>query len=342
MAEAFFELTATDQQEALEIASQYLGRPPDLLEKDTFVTWALSVLERAPFGRHVVFQGGTSLSKAHRVIDRFSEDVDLTYDLRAFAPDIAGDGWPRSRSQAKAWSTAIQERLGGWVVAEALPWYQHMAAADGAPVRVEASVDAGRNSFDLYLHYGHASPSTSAYVAPTVKLEFGARGTGEPHTRHTITAEAANVPALSAITFPSAEVSVLTAERTFWEKATAAHVYVHRTAFRGARGFARHWYDLTRLHTAGIAERAIADRSLAHEVAQWKALFFREPGVDYAAAVTGQLRLVPSGEALEALGEDYDAMRLAGLFLEEAPGIEEIMHTCTKIEARANETALRS
>jgi len=308
VAESFFELQAADRQEALEIASQFLGRPADLLEKDVYVAWALAALERAPFGRHVVFKGGTSLSKAHRVIDRFSEDVDLTYDLRAFAPDVAGNGWPRSRSQAKAWTGAIQERLGSWVIAEAMPWYRQMAEADGAPVHVEASVDVRRNCFDLLLHYGRISPSTSAYVAPTVKLEFGARGTGEPHAPHTISADAAHVPALSAITFPSAAVSVLTAERTFWEKATAAHVYAHLTTFRGARGFARHWYDLARLQATGIAEHAIADRSLAHEVAEWKTLFFREPGIDYADAVTGRLRLVPRGEALEALGEDYGAL----------------------------------
>jgi len=61
MAETFLELQAPDRQEALEIASQHLRRPTDLLEKDAYVVWALSALERAPFGRHVVFKGGTSL-----------------------------------------------------------------------------------------------------------------------------------------------------------------------------------------------------------------------------------------------------------------------------------------
>lgn len=342
MAEAFFELREADRREAIEVASQHLGRPTDLLEKDVYVAWALSALERAPFGRHVVFKGGTSLSKAHRVIDRFSEDVDLTYDLRAFAPDVAGDGWPRSRSQAKTWTAAIQERLGTWVIAEALPWYRQTAEADGVPVRVEASVDVRRNGFDLLLHYARTSPSASAYVAPTVKLEFGARGTGEPHAQHTISSDAADVPALSAIAFPTATVSVLTAERTFWEKATAVHVYAHRTAFRGARGFARHWYDLARLHATGFAKRAIVDRSLAREVAEWKTLFFREPGVDYADAVSGGLQLVPHGEALDALGEDYATMRLAGLFFATAPSFEEVMRVCTEVEAHANETARSS
>jgi predicted nucleotidyltransferase component of viral defense system len=43
---------------------------------------SLEALFAAPFGGHLVFKGGTSLSKAHHVIERFSEDIDLTYDIR--------------------------------------------------------------------------------------------------------------------------------------------------------------------------------------------------------------------------------------------------------------------
>ncbi len=43
------------------------------------------------FGSHLVFKGGTALSKAYNVIRRFSEDVDLTYDIRALAPQMVGN-----------------------------------------------------------------------------------------------------------------------------------------------------------------------------------------------------------------------------------------------------------
>ena len=48
------------------------------------------------------------------MIKRFSEDVDLTYDIRAIAPDLiekADSPWPTSRSQEKKWSKAIRQRL---------------------------------------------------------------------------------------------------------------------------------------------------------------------------------------------------------------------------------------
>ncbi len=53
---------------------------PDIVEKDYYVTLILKGLkERLPF---IVFKGGTSLSKCYKVIDRFSEDIDITIDTK--------------------------------------------------------------------------------------------------------------------------------------------------------------------------------------------------------------------------------------------------------------------
>ena len=91
MADAFLSLSAADRREVLGVAADRSGRPAHLLEKDAWVVWALAVLYGSPLGEHLVFKGGTSLSKAYGVIRRFSEDVDLTYDIRALAPDLVGD-----------------------------------------------------------------------------------------------------------------------------------------------------------------------------------------------------------------------------------------------------------
>lgn len=72
VAETFFSLSRRDQTDALGVAADRSGRPVHLLEKDVWVVWALETLCAAPFGRHLVFKGGTSLSKAYHVIARFS------------------------------------------------------------------------------------------------------------------------------------------------------------------------------------------------------------------------------------------------------------------------------
>ena len=127
MSDAFLDLPASERGEALSFAASESGRPPHLLEKDVMVVWALSVLGSSGFDPHLVFKGGTSLSKAYGAIDRFSEDIDLTYDIREIAPDLVAktkDGWPESNSQQKSWTKDIRTRLDRWVSEEVAPIFR--------------------------------------------------------------------------------------------------------------------------------------------------------------------------------------------------------------------------
>ena len=125
MSEPFFKLSAEDRREALAVAAAASGRPLHLLDKDVWLVWVLDVLFRERFGEHLVFKGGSSLSKGYAIINRFSEDIDLTYDIRALAPDLAGnapDALPPSKSQEKRWTKEIRNRLPVWIRQEVLPF----------------------------------------------------------------------------------------------------------------------------------------------------------------------------------------------------------------------------
>src|SRR5271156_2391274 len=131
MPESYFQLSRQNQANALDAASAASGRAPHLLEKDIWVVWALSTLFQSELGAHLVFKGGTALSKAHKVITRFSEDVDLTYDIRTLAPELVRsapggiDAIPPSRSQEKKWSDEIRrELLPAWLRNHAHPVVQ--------------------------------------------------------------------------------------------------------------------------------------------------------------------------------------------------------------------------
>ncbi|WP_234179805.1 nucleotidyl transferase AbiEii/AbiGii toxin family protein [Sphingopyxis sp. NFH-91] len=176
---------------------------------------------------------------------------------------------------------------------------------------------------------------------PRVLLEFGARATGEPAERRTIICDAATY--LPQLAFPAAEPRVMLATRTFWEKATAIHVFCRQGRFRGGDRFARHWYDLVRLDDVGIADEAIGDTKLARDVAHHKQLFFAEKGedgaaIEYAQVVSGGLMLAPGGAAREALGDDYSQMVADGLILGEAPTFDALMGRCAAIAEKANAT----
>lgn len=331
----FFELSAGERLEALAQAANASGRPPHLLEKDVWVVWALRHLFAAPYAPHLVFKGGTSLSKAYGVIQRFSEDVDLTYDIRAIAADLIGDTGvplPASKSQEKKWSKEIRARLADWVATDVVPLLQQDLGQHGLPATVRAEGDK------VFIDYTPLASGTG-YVPSAVMLEFGARSTGEPSELRSVHCDAA--AHLQGVEFPEARPQVMRAERTFWEKATAIHVFCAQGAFRGGDRFARHWHDVTRLDAAGFADSAIADTELAKAVADHKSIFFVEKNldgglIDYHTAVAGGLRLVPDDDALAKLAADYQHMIDDGLFLEEVESFDALLHQCRAIQEKAN------
>jgi hypothetical protein len=333
----FFQLSPAERLEALNTAADQSGVPPHLLEKDVWVVWALQHLFGGQHAEHLVFKGGTSLSKAYRAIQRFSEDVDLTYDIRVIASDLvdeAGGPLPASKSQEKKWSREIRSRLTSWIEADIAPGLQSALAQQGLPATVRIEADK------VFIDY-EALSSGTGYVSPSVMLEFGARSTGEPCEPRAVQCDASKY--VKGVRFPTATPQVMRAERTFWEKATAIHVFCAQGAFRGGERFARHWHDLTRLDAAGLADSAIADKDLAQAVADHKSAFFAEKDasgnvIDYHAAVAGKLLLIPVDEALRKLETDYQSMVEDGLFLEDVEPFAVLLARCKIIQQKANST----
>lgn len=331
MPETFLTLSAEERRDALGVAATESGRPDYLLEKDVWVVWALDGLFKSEFGEHLVFKGGTSLSKGYGIIDRFSEDIDVTYDIRQLVPELAAeDPIPKSNSQADKWSAAIKDKLAAWVKEKMLPIIkQHIEATS---VEATATVDGDK----IYIDYEQLTDGP-AYVPPRVTLEFGARSTGEPSEKCSITCDAAiHLPDLQ---FPTATPNTMLPKRTFWEKATAVHVF----CARGSQGdrYARHWHDLVRLDDAGYAKEAFDDQELAKDVAAFKSRFFRANDnggnpIDYEKAVSGGLKLVPDAETRKLLEADYQKMVDAGILLGEAEPFTTLIERCADLEKRAN------
>ena len=217
------------------------------------MVWALATLYAAPLGEHLVFKGGTSLSKAYQVIRRFSEDVDLTYDIRAIAPDLVGDngeGLPKTRSEEKRWSSEVRRRLPAWVAETVQPVIAKALAAEGlaAAVRVE----------DEKLFIDYEATAAGPAIAPSVML--GSSLDGRTSQLAGGRCDAATIDGLVS----DGAAARHARGRTFWEKATAIHVF----AFRSGCGdrFARHWHDV--VGWMKLASRScFADPELANAVA---------------------------------------------------------------------------
>ena len=76
----FLSLTDSQRKNVYESISHKVNLPAQVVEKDFWVTAVLQTVFSLPIAEHLVFKGGTSLSKGWKLIERFSEDIDLAID----------------------------------------------------------------------------------------------------------------------------------------------------------------------------------------------------------------------------------------------------------------------
>src|SRR5947209_18356118 len=107
----FLELPEDERRLYIEQAAARRNVSPVVLEKDFWVCWLLGILFDSEFAGSLVFKGGTSLSKVFGVIDRFSEDIDLSVSPEFLSLPEAGT----SRNQANKWMTRAEAACGAAV-----------------------------------------------------------------------------------------------------------------------------------------------------------------------------------------------------------------------------------
>lgn len=327
-------LSLDDRRELLSEASVKSGRAAAMLEKDAWVVWTLAWIGQSRWADDLVFKGGTSLSKVFGAIERFSEDVDLTYDIRRLLPELGdceADPLPPNNSQADRWSDVAREALFRWVREQVIP--------DLLPIVRDAGLSLEDRGEEILLRYPAAADAGLGYVASSVRLEFGGRATGEPAIPAQVHCDiAAAVPAAAAL-FPVARIRTMAAERTFWEKLTLAHAHCLQDR-PPAHRFARHWYDIASLHRAGISQAALGDQNLAQRVVDHKRRFFRPARlhgvVDYRDCLRGGLCIRPTGDQAAALAKDYAVMRDAGLLWGWVPDWDTLLAEIGEVEALVN------
>jgi hypothetical protein len=330
---SFLELAPDERRPYFEQAAVRQNVSAVMLEKDFWVCWLLGLLFGSEFVGSLVFKGGTSLSKVFGVIDRFSEDIDLSLSPEFLRLPEAGT----SRNQANKWmrkaeaacAVAVQKQVASVLEAavEAV-----LGKRDGG--WFEFLTDPVTNSPVLLFHYPSTQPPGIDYLKRSVKLEFGSLTDQQPIGRHPVRPWVAEI---LPETFPDwqCEVVVLEVERSFWEKATILHTEYHRPADKPTPDrFSRHYADTAALthHTAVI--KAIEDHALRDRVVAWKGQFFGSSWASYHLAKPGTFRLVPPTMRLPALRRDYQAMR--DMYLSEPAPFDDILATLADLERRIN------
>jgi hypothetical protein len=340
----FLEQPAERRRLAFQQVDASMGLQAFSVEKDFWVCWTLRELFTLPgIGEHLTFKGGTSLSKAWRIIQRFSEDIDIIIDKAPLG--FAGDASPDKATSNKQRRVRLEN-----LMTAACTWVQRtlqpalaarLAASLGATGwKLELDPDLADGQCLLFQYPSVFPAGAAGYIPPRVKIELGARSDDWPAEPKNLTSYVLEqFPALGHE--PHVPVRVLAAERTFWEKACLLHEETFRPADKPRKlRMARHYYDLWCLLRAGVGERALADMNLFNRVAEHREIFFRHSWVDYTTHKPGTFRLEPPAAHLPDWRADFQQM-LGPMFFGEVPTFNEMIASAATFATRFNATATK-
>lgn len=330
---------AEDRRDLFIVAAHRIGVSQQNVEKDFWVCWTLDALfQGRPAGApRLLFKGGTSLSKAFGLIERFSEDIDIT----VFREDL---GDPVSIDELEALSgkkrgarlDQIREACQRYLADDLRPQLAlrlREAIGDGpdADVVIDEQEPDGQTILVRYPSVFALDP----YVRAVVRIECGAKSALDPHGTFTLKPYvAADVPD-SDLTIE--DVTTILPERTFWDKVVIVHglrAWFDRRGELRQEGqrVSRHYYDLHVILATDVGARAVADRALGHECIRHAAMFFGRPDFDLESAAGGRFALTPHAEMLDRLRRDYEAM--AGMVFGQVPPFDDVVHSVAVLEAR--------
>ncbi len=274
-------------EEAIRATANHFSLPVEYVEKDYWVTFALKKLADSSFRDYIVFKGGTSLSKAYRMISRFSEDVDIAVLTGGLTPN-------QTKSRVKKTSKIIS----------------------GVFDEID-SPDTSKNSLFRKIRYQYPRIDDEAEVegqiTDSLLLEVNAFADPEPYNQMPIRSyiadffeESGQLDFISEFNLESFEMNVLCRSRTLCEKimglVKASYGDNHVSQIQGK---IRHLYDLHYLlqdeftvnfieseHFTPMIEKVKASDSLAFPEAPW----LEEP-ISEARVFAGIEELWPSLEA---------------------------------------------
>jgi hypothetical protein len=305
--------------------AEQMRMQPAIIEKDFWVCWVLDALFTSERWRDkMIFKGGTSLSKAFHIINRFSEDIDLILDWRQLGI-TSDEPWEKrsNRSQEK-FCKDINSKAAVYLATEFVPSFAiELEKKLGYKIPVIAAGE------EVTITYPKAF--SLEYLRPEIILEIGPLAEWVPHGQFDVTSYAAEK-------FPdlflkkSARVTTILAERTFWEKATI----LHKLASQGSipPRHSRHYYDLALLAQSSAKSLALGNLKLLQEVIAFKQRFYRSPKAQYEKALPGSFRLLPDATLINAVNEDYSKTK--EMIFGTPPTFESIVQILKSLEDEIN------
>jgi len=331
-------LPIDEQRAALSHVATQKGLPLIVVEKDLWVTILLHILFGENGSNGILFKGGTSLSKGFNLIDRFSEDIDVTYSLATLKEHYGEfeDPWNYFKD-GNNWSNKKLKRelkniknIGQKYTDEIL---LKIVKSELSKVTDLAFDVISEGEMTLYIHYPkllEESEYGGRYIKSVVKIEAGVRSARTPTVSKDIDSFFEQVLAKSE----PIEVEILRPDRTFWEKATILHAENSRnepSRIDKRNHMSRHIYDLVKLYNSEYGMMAINNLKLLADVVLHKSTFYKDNKADYDNATPPNIKIVPTKELNDSFKADYEDMATS-MIIGDPPAYGELLDVLEEIE----------
>lgn len=322
----FYKIDPTEKAAIFTAIATQKGMKPFAVEKDWWVSRTLEVIFQMPIAAHLVFKGGTSLSKAWKLINRFSEDIDLAIDKAffGFTGDLGKSQRDRLRKTAGAYTTGT--------FFEELKENVRKKGFEELEFKVIEVKDSDQDPRVLEIYYPYVTKPDTEYILPRVQIEVSCRSLREPFTIQRFGAFVDEFYAGKEFAAPLFEVPTVNAERTFLEKLFLLHEEFHRPAEKmRVDRLSRHLYDIFYLIKEGIASKAISDKELYETIVAHRYTFSRVGGVDYNFHNPQTLNPIPPESVIADWEADYARMKEDMIYEENKPSFEDLMSSLSTL-----------
>lgn len=315
----------------LEVAKK-MNLPPAAVEKDWWVVRVLDLVFQTEIAPHTVFKGGTSLSKAWGLIDRFSEDIDLALDrsFLGFTGEMNGSQVKKLRQTSKI-----------FISEEYFPQLQKAFQDSGlteVTLKLRETTSNDQDPLIIEVIYPGVT-ELSEYLQPRIIIEIGCRSLKEPFSEKSMLSYVGEHFSEMAFADKSINIPTVNPERTFLEKIFLLHEEFQLPHEKiKVNRLSRHLYDIEKIMDTGYGELALKDQLLYQHIVEHRKMITPIRGIDYSNHAPEKIVIVPPKELISAWKKDYEIMQQSMIY-GNALIFEDLMAKISELNTRINKLA---
>lgn len=325
--ENFIKLSNKDKINIFNQTSERSGLPSSAIEKDWWVTLSLNIIFSLPYSNQIVFKGGTSLSKAWNLIERFSEDIDLVIDRK-----LLGFKGELSKTQVKKLRKASFSFIGNNFYTDINTELIKLGVQNYELI-VQETKNTDTDPLIIELHYKSLTEK-SEYLKPRVLIEVGARSLMKPIDNKSILSMVSSE--FNELPFAEKEIKipVVSPKRTFLEKIFLLHEeFQKETKLIRVERMSRHLYDLEKLMDTTHGIQALKDIELYNMIVGHRRSFNAIRGIDYANHTPKSINILPTEETIKYWKKDYKTMQ-ESMFYGNTLSFDKLMERMNELNSR--------